>query len=44
MVGKLEVAPNRSPLNREYVGNIDIPSSESLPPNWIVMYRYNIHM
>ena len=33
MLGKLQVAPNGSPLNGEYVGNMDTPSSETLPPN-----------
>ena len=36
MVGKLQVAPTGSPLNREYAGNIGTPGSGSLPPNcWI---------
>ena len=35
MVGKLQVAPNGSPLNRKYMGNMGTPSSESLRNHWI---------
>ena len=33
MVGKLQVAPTSSPLNREYLGNMDTPNTPFIAPS-----------
>ena len=33
MLGKLKVAPNSTPLNREYKGNIDTPNAPFIAPS-----------